>query len=77
MKAHAPFARLRAFMGALEGLVASGLPRAAAIHQLGDYRSRGKGRGFSPPGPSGVRRAWRQAAKRRNIARHKARCQGR
>jgi hypothetical protein len=73
-----PFARAIAMMAAISA--AMSLPRAmqrSALEQVGEYRSRGKGKGGGNRRAPGAHMAARRAAiKARNVRRHRVASRG-
>lgn len=78
MQRSSPFSRSLSFMAAIQSIMLQSLPMAAqqaALSSLGEYKSRGHGRGshsrtyrtnprtFTPNGPREVARRQRQIAK--------------
>jgi hypothetical protein len=75
----APFARAKAMMAAIAGImtVAQGAAAQAKIAALGPYVSRGKGEGKSNRSAAGAGMAnHRKAMKLRNVRRHRAAVKG-
>ncbi len=69
-----PFARAAAMFAAIQSMIAAGLSQQQIAASVGEYRSRGKGKGKVQSSSNCVAIDRRAAAKRRNQLAHRKHC---